>query len=101
MTSSTQIRIRGGIGESVIRPDGIPKVQGGFAYASDLQAEGMLWGATRRSPHSHARIIRIDIAPALAIPGVYAVLTHDDVPGRPTVGQINPDRPVLAGDEVR
>lgn len=101
MTSSTQIRIRGGIGESVIRPDGIPKVQGGFAYASDLQAEGMLWGATRRSPHSRARIIRIDIAPALAIPGVYAVLTHDDVPGRPTVGQINPDRPVLAGDEVR
>ena len=49
MTSSTQIRVRGGVGESVIRPDGIPKVQGGFAYASDLQAEGMLWGATRRS----------------------------------------------------
>jgi xanthine dehydrogenase D subunit len=85
----------------VTRPDGIPKVQGGFAYASDLQAEGMLWGATRRSPHPHARITKIDIAPALAIAGVYAVLTHDDVPGRPTVGQINPDRPVLAGSEVR
>ncbi len=101
MTSTTNTRIRGGVGESVTRPDGIPKVQGGFAYASDLQAEGMLWGATRRSPHPHARITEIDIAPALAIAGVYAVLTHDDVPGRPTVGQINPDRPVLAGDEVR
>lgn len=100
MTSTTETRIRGGIGESVKRPDGIPKLQGDFAYASDLQAEGMLWGATRRSPHPHARITRIDVAPALAIAGVYAVLTHEDVPGRPTVGQINPDRPVLAGDMV-
>jgi xanthine dehydrogenase D subunit len=101
MSTTTHTRVRGGIGESVVRPDGIPKVQGGFAYASDLQAEGMLWGATRRSPHAHARIISIDIAPALAMAGVYAVLTHEDVPGRPTVGQIDPDRPVLAGDEVR
>jgi xanthine dehydrogenase D subunit len=101
MTSTTETRIQGGIGQSVARPDGIPKVQGDFAYASDLQDGAMLWGATRRSPHSHARITRIDIAPALAIPGVFAVLTHEDVPGRPTVGQINPDRPVLAGDEVR
>ena len=101
MTSTTETRIQGGIGQSVARPDGIPKVQGDFAYASDLQDGAMLWGATRRSPHSHARITRIDVAPALAIPGVFAVLTHEDVPGRPTVGQINPDRPVLAGDEVR
>jgi xanthine dehydrogenase D subunit len=75
-------------------------LQGDFAYASDLQAEGMLWGATRRSSHPHARITRIDVAPALAIAGVFAVLTHEDVPGLPTVGQINPDRPVLAGDTV-
>ncbi len=101
MTSTTETRIQGGIGQSVVRPDGIPKVQGDFAYASDLQDGAMLWGATRRSPHSHARITRIDIAPALAISGVFAVLAHEDVPGRPTVGQINPDRPVLAGDEVR
>ncbi|MGZ5384958.1 MAG: xanthine dehydrogenase subunit D, partial [Acidimicrobiia bacterium] len=101
MKSGTEIGIRGGIGQSVIRPDAIPKVLGDFAYASDLQAEGMLWGATLRSPHPHARITRLDIAPALAIAGVYAVLTHDDIPGRPTVGQINPDRPVLADGEVR
>ena len=101
MTSTTQTRIRGGIGESVTRPDGIPKVRGDFAYASDLSAEGVLWGATHRSPHPHARITKIDIAPALAIAGVHAVLTHEDVPGRPTVGQINPDRPVLAGEEIR
>jgi len=101
MNSTTGTRVRGGIGQSVIRPDGIPKVQGDFAFASDLQAEGMLWGATLRSPHPRARITKLDIAPALAIAGVYAVLTHDDIPGRPTVGQINPDRPVLAQGEVR
>jgi xanthine dehydrogenase D subunit len=101
VTSVTETQIRGGIGQSVARPDGIPKVQGDFAYASDLQAEGMLWGATLRSPHSHARISSIDIAPALAIAGVHAVLTGDDVPGRPTVGQIDADRPVLTGAEVR
>ncbi|MDH3396555.1 MAG: molybdopterin-dependent oxidoreductase [Acidimicrobiia bacterium] len=101
MSTTTRTRVKGGIGESVTRPDGVPKVQGDFAYASDLQAEGMLWGATRRSPHPFARITAIDIAPALAIAGVFAVLTHDDVPGRPTVGQIKPDRPVLAGGEVR
>ena len=101
MSTTTHTRVRGGIGQSVARPDGIPKVRGDFAYASDLNAEGMLWGATHRSPHPHALITKIDIAPALAIAGVHAVLTHDDVPGRPTVGQIDPDRPVLAGNEVR
>ncbi len=91
----------GGIGESVLRPDGTLKVQGQFAYSSDLQAEHMLWGATVRSPHPHARILSIDIAGALAAPGVAAVLTHEDVPGRKTYGVEHPDQPVLAIDEVR
>ena len=93
--------VEGGVGESVPRPDGTLKVQGQFAYSSDLQAEGMLWGATLRSPHPHARIRSISIAPALAIPGVAAVLTHEDVPGRKTYGLEHPDQPVLAWDEVR
>jgi xanthine dehydrogenase D subunit len=93
--------IDGGIGESVLRPDGTLKVQGQFAYSSDLQAEGMLWGATVRSPHPHARICSIEIARALALPGVAAVLTHEDVPGRKTYGLEHPDQPVLAWDEVR
>jgi xanthine dehydrogenase D subunit len=93
--------IEGGIGESVLRPDGTLKVQGQFAYSSDLQAERMLWGATVRSPHPHARIRSVDIAQALAAPGVAAVLTHEDVPGRKTYGLEHPDQPVLAWDEVR
>jgi CO/xanthine dehydrogenase Mo-binding subunit len=92
---------RGGIGESLRRPDGIPKVTGEFAYSSDLWADGMLWGATLRSPHPRARINAVDLAPALATRGVHAVLTHDDVPGRKVYGLEIPDQPVLAFDQVR
>ena len=92
---------RDGIGESVGRPDGIPKVRGEFAFSSDLHADDMLWGRTLRSPHAHARIRSIDIGPALAIRGVAAVLTADDVPGKPTYGLITADQPALAGDFVR
>ena len=92
---------RGGIGESVGRPDGTPKVRGEFAFSSDLHADNMLWGRTLRSPHPYARIRSIDIGPALAIRGVAAVLTADDVPGKPTYGLITADQPALAGDFVR
>jgi CO/xanthine dehydrogenase Mo-binding subunit len=98
---TTVVGTRSGIGESVRRPDGIPKVKGAFAYASDLWADRMLWGSTLRSPHPRARIRSIDIARALATPGVHAVLTHEDVPGRKTYGLEIPDQPVLAWEDVR
>jgi CO/xanthine dehydrogenase Mo-binding subunit len=98
---STITEQRHGIGQSVRRPDGIPKVKGEFAYSSDMWAEDMLWGATLRSPHPRARVLDINIAPALAVPGVHAVLTHEDVPGRKTYGLEHHDQPVLAFDEVR
>ena len=90
-----------GVGESPLRPDGIPKLRGEFDYAQDLWSEGALWGATTRSPHPHARIVSIDVAPALAIGGVHAVLTAEDVPGRPVFGLEHADQPVLASDVVR
>ena len=83
------------------RHDAVPKVAGEFAYSSDLQPAGMLWGHTVRSPHAHARIVEIDVSAALAMPGVHAVLTHEDVPGRKTYGLEFPDQPVLAIDRVR
>lgn len=102
MTSTHEVVVtRSGVGTSADRPDGTPKVQGNFAYASDLSAHRMLWGATLRSPHAHARITRIDIAPALLIPGVCAVLTHDDVPGTKTFGMAVSDQPVLSDGTVR
>jgi xanthine dehydrogenase D subunit len=90
-----------GIGKSVRRPDGVPKVTGEFEYSSDMWVDGMLWGATLRSPHPRANIWSIDTAQAEAMPGVYAVLTHEDVPGRKVYGMEIPDQPVLAWESVR
>ncbi|HYY76437.1 MAG TPA: molybdopterin cofactor-binding domain-containing protein, partial [Gaiellaceae bacterium] len=89
------------MGESVRRVDAIPKVAGEFAYSSDLYAAGLLWGHTVRSPHAHARILGIDISQAVAMPGVHAVLTHEDVPGDKRYGLEFRDQPVLAFDRVR
>ena len=91
----------GGIGESVGRPDGVPKVTGEFTYSSDLWMDGMLWGATLRSPHSHANIRSIDTSEAERMPGVRAALTYEDVPGRKVYGMEIPDQPVLAWEHVR
>jgi CO/xanthine dehydrogenase Mo-binding subunit len=97
---STKLEL-GRVGEAVRRIDAIPKVTGEFAYSSDLFAAGMLWGHTLRSPHAHALIHSVDIAQALAMPGVHAVMTHDDVPGDKRYGLEFPDQPVLAFDRVR
>jgi CO/xanthine dehydrogenase Mo-binding subunit len=91
----------GGIGESLVRADATPKVKGDFAYSSDLNAPGMLWGHTVRSPHAHALIREIDISAAVKLPGVHAVLTHADVPGEKLYGLEFRDQPVLAIDRVR
>jgi xanthine dehydrogenase D subunit len=93
--------VTGRVGEAVRRPDAVLKVKGDFPYSSDLKVEGMLWGATVRSPHPSARIVSIDTSEALALPGVRAVLTHEDVPGRKVYGLEIPDQPVLAIDVVR
>jgi xanthine dehydrogenase D subunit len=91
----------GRVGDSPQRPDGNLKVLGEFAYSSDLRMDGMVWGVTLRSPHPYARIRSIDIGPALATPGVSAVLTHHDVPGDKLYGLDIADQPVLAIDVVR
>jgi xanthine dehydrogenase D subunit len=98
----TQVRERlPGVGASVPRIDGVAKVTGAFAYGSDLSADGMLWGATLRSPYPHARIRSVDARPALALAGVRSVLFAADVPGKRTFGLNFDDQPVLAADVVR
>ncbi len=91
----------GRIGDSPTRPDATLKVAGEFAYASDLWMDGMIWGVTLRSPHPSARIVSIDTGPALATPGVYAVLTANDIPGENSLGLEHEDQPVLADGVVR
>ncbi len=100
-TSARRTTPEGAIGESPLRPDGIAKLKGEFEYAQDLHADSMLWGATVRSPHPHARILSVDVAPALAVGGVHAVMTAADVPGRATFGLEHPDQPVLASETVK
>lgn len=101
MNSVIRRNVEGLIGTSLPRPDALPKATGAFEYVGDLQAEGMLWGATRRVYAPHARIVSVDLEPALRMDGVRAVLTQDDVPGTPYQGQIVRDQPVLADGEIR
>jgi CO/xanthine dehydrogenase Mo-binding subunit len=105
MSTTTQTRpgtLERGVATPVRRrSDATPKATGQFAYSSDLQAADLLWGKTVRSPHAHARILAIDVSEALAMPGVHAVLTHEDVPGKKLYGLEFPDQPVLAIDRVR
>jgi CO/xanthine dehydrogenase Mo-binding subunit len=69
-----------GVGLSIPRPDGPEKVTGQVQYVADLKPRGLLHAKLLRSPHAHARIVRIDTSRARALPGVRAVLTAADIP---------------------
>jgi len=69
-----------GIGLSIPRPDGPEKVTGHLQYVADIKPKGLLHAKLLRSPHAHARIVKIDVGKARALPGVRAVLTAADVP---------------------
>ncbi len=100
-TSSKQDTRREVLGASALRPDGMAKVTGDFAFSSDSYATNMLWGATLRSPHPYAKIVSIDLSAALAITGVVTIITAKDIPGKKTYGLISSDQPVFASEVVR
>jgi xanthine dehydrogenase molybdenum-binding subunit len=68
------------VGKGVRVKDAVEKVTGTLQYGVDFAVPGMLHGKILRSPHAHARIRSIDVARALALPGVIDVLTHEDAP---------------------
>ena len=68
------------IGRNYTTPDLVPKVTGRAKYAEDFRADGMLFCKLLLSPMPHARVRRIDTSAALAMPGVRAILTADDLP---------------------
>jgi CO/xanthine dehydrogenase Mo-binding subunit len=68
------------IGKNYTTPDLYAKVTGQAKYAEDFRAEGMLFCKLLLSPMPHARVKRIDVSAALAMPGVKAILTADDLP---------------------
>ncbi|EDY64843.2 dehydrogenase [Streptomyces pristinaespiralis ATCC 25486] len=90
-----------GLGASLPAADTRAKSEGTFPYASDLWAEGLLWAALLRSPHPHARIVSVDTSAAVEMPGVHAVITHQDIPGDGAYGRRIADRPVFASEIVR
>lgn len=89
------------IGRSFPRPEVVAKVTGAAKFADDYSFPGMLYGVTLRAAYPHARIRAIDTRRAAALPGVHAVLTHRDVPGRNRHGLVILDWPVLCDDKVR
>ena len=68
------------VGKSTQRLDAVAKVTGRAMYTDDFFERDMLVGKVLRSPHAHARVLRIDAAKAKALPGVVAVLTPADLP---------------------
>jgi carbon-monoxide dehydrogenase large subunit len=97
------------VGSAVKRLEDPRLIQGQAQYVDDLAFPGTLHAFLLRSPHAHARLIRLDASDALKQPGVLAVLTAKDVAGKvrqkPLMiappGLKNPPRLPLAQEEVR
>ncbi|MFQ5692001.1 MAG: xanthine dehydrogenase family protein molybdopterin-binding subunit, partial [Nitrospinota bacterium] len=89
------------VGSSPPKTDAVAKALGTALYADDYRETGQLYVRALRSPHAHARILRIDTSRAKALPGVADVVTAADVPGENRVGITVVDRPILAEGKVR
>ena len=83
-----------------LRQDGKEKVTGAGRYTADLSLTGQLHAKFRYADHTHARIVSIDTGKARAMPGVFAVLTHEDVPDV-LYGDLAKDRRLFAREKVR
>lgn len=91
------------IGERLQRIDAKEKILGTGQYVDDMKVDGMLYGAVLRTKYPRALVKSIDISKAQNYPGVIAVLTAKDVPGKRFLGHIVSDWPALVaeGEETR
>ena len=85
------------VGQVVPRPEANEKVTGEAIYTDDISFPEMLFGATLRAGIPHGRVKKLDISKAQSLPGVQAVLTAEDIPGRVNHGEIIQDWPALIG----
>jgi xanthine dehydrogenase molybdenum-binding subunit len=85
------------VGTPQPRPDAVEKVTGAAKYTADLKFPGMLHARVRRAGVPHVIVTHLDVSRALALPGVVAVLTADDIPGEKYHGLVIKDWPMLVG----
>ena len=88
------------VGQNYIPPDQIAKVTGRARYAEDFRADGMLFTKLLLSPMPHARVRGINSAAALAMPGVRAILTADDLPDLGGAERALTNEPLYAGEPI-
>ena len=88
------------IGKRNRKVEGLAKVTGRAIYTDDIVLPRMLHAKIKRSIHAHARIVAIDAAPALALPGVHAVITGRDLPARFGIIPWTEDEQALAADKA-
>ena len=69
------------VGRPAVRKTALERVRGEARFTADIRLPGMLQAAILRSPYAHAHVKRIDLTPALGLPGVRAAVGPDDVPG--------------------
>ncbi|MCP4470061.1 MAG: xanthine dehydrogenase family protein, partial [Gammaproteobacteria bacterium] len=89
------------VGKWTAAPGARDIVTGQARYCPDIQLPGMLCGKLLYSPHARARVVRLDAGKARAMPGVFAVITHADIPGENSYLYAKSDQPLLVVDEVR
>src|SRR3989440_1526724 len=100
-TNKQQSRSHRIIGSARPKVDAYGKVPGRALYADDIMLPRMVYGRLLRSPHAHARILSIDTSRALALPGVLAVITGEDLPQKFGILPSSQDEYALAVDKVR
>lgn len=89
------------VGTNYVTPDIIAKVTGRARYAEDFRADGMLFCKLMLSERPHARVLGIDTRRAMALPGVRAIITADDVPKLGgTAEHCLTNEPLYAGEPI-
>jgi CO/xanthine dehydrogenase Mo-binding subunit/aerobic-type carbon monoxide dehydrogenase small subunit (CoxS/CutS family) len=87
--------------QAVLSRDAVGLVTGTTRFGDDIHLKGMLHGKILWAAHPHAEILNVDIAEAEAMPGVCAVITARDIPGKNQAGIVIRDQPAIAYDKVR
>jgi len=89
------------VGKRLVRKDGLPKVLGTAQFCADMRVQNQLYAAMVLPPAVPARLASLDVSEALAMEGVAAVLTAQDLPAARLFGMVVPDMPVIADGVVR